>query len=262
MRMTHPTAARRLALLLVASALLAASSPSRAEAASEGDPTPTLPDRAAERKVLLERLVDDVARVDRALETTRHLIEQAAGRPYLPDLSIRLAELYVEKSRYLYVQAVESRPEGSAKAIEEMFLRTHTRAAPWTVIRSDDKKRARLNCMRHFLSTVDYPGKDESIAQLPDPLIVGGAGNNILGRRVLVTSRRAFGAPPLTVPADLEPRSGAEKLERRAAGGVQRVGGAIAGAVGSVGRRTGSVARKALPRRKDHDDETSPPDTP
>lgn len=92
--------------------------------------------------------------------------------------------------------------------------------------------------------------------------VVGGAGNNILGRRVLVTSRRAFGAPPLTVPADLEPRSGAEKLERRAAGGVQRVGGAIAGAVGSVSRRTGSVARKALPRRKDHDDETSPLDTP
>ena len=92
--------------------------------------------------------------------------------------------------------------------------------------------------------------------------VVGGAGNNILGRRVLVTSRRAFGAPPLIVPADLEPRSGAEKLERRAAGGVQRVGGAIAGAVGSVGRRTGSVARKAVPRRKDNDDETSPPDTP
>ena len=86
---------------------------------------------------------------------------------------------------------------------------------------------------------------------------MGGAGNNILGRRVLVTSRRAFGAPPLILPHDLEPRPGADRLERRAVGGVQRVGGAIAGAVGSAGRRTGSVARKALPRRKDRDDAAS-----
>lgn len=88
--------------------------------------------------------------------------------------------------------------------------------------------------------------------------VVGGAGNNILGRRVLVTSRRAFGAPPMALPHDLEPRPGADRLERRAVGGVQRVGGAIAGAVGSAGRRTGSVARKALPRRKDRDDAASP----
>ncbi|MFS0794202.1 hypothetical protein [Microbacterium sp. 1P10AE] len=87
--------------------------------------------------------------------------------------------------------------------------------------------------------------------------VVGGAGNNILGRRVLVTSRRAFGSPPEILPQDLEPRPGAAKLERRAAGGVQRVGGAIAGAVGSAGRRTGSVARKALPRRKRDDEDTA-----
>lgn len=92
--------------------------------------------------------------------------------------------------------------------------------------------------------------------------VVGGAGNNILGRRVLVTSRRAFGAPPPALPHDLEPRPGADRLERRAVGGVQRVGGAIAGAVGSAGRRTGSVARKALPRRKDRDDDAASPDAP
>lgn len=92
--------------------------------------------------------------------------------------------------------------------------------------------------------------------------VVGGAGNNILGRRVLVTSRRAFGPPPLILPRDVEPRPGAEKLERRATGGVQRVGGAIAGAVGSAGRRTGSVARKALPRRKDRDSDEATSDHP
>lgn len=92
--------------------------------------------------------------------------------------------------------------------------------------------------------------------------VVGGAGNNILGRRVLVTSRRAFGAAPPTLPRDLEPRPGADRLERRAVGGVQRVGGAIAGAVGSAGRRTGSVARRALPRRTDRKGDAPPSEKP
>ena len=38
---------------------------------------------------------------------------------------------------------------------------------------SDDKKRARLNCMRHFLSYFPYEGKDASIVTPPDPLLVG-----------------------------------------------------------------------------------------
>lgn len=61
------------------------------------------------------------------------------------------------------------------EAKEAMFFYTDTADAPWTVIKSNCKKRARLNCMRHFLSTVDYPGKDAEIAQDPDPLIVGQA---------------------------------------------------------------------------------------
>lgn len=61
------------------------------------------------------------------------------------------------------------------EAKEAMFFYTDTADAPWTVIKSDDKKRARLNCMRHFLSTLDYPGKDPDIAKAPDPLIVGQA---------------------------------------------------------------------------------------
>ena len=56
-----------------------------------------------------------------------------------------------------------------------MFFYTDTADAPWTVVKSDDKKRARLNAMLHFLSTLDYPGKDQRIAHAPDPLIVGGA---------------------------------------------------------------------------------------
>ena len=59
------------------------------------------------------------------------------------------------------------------QAKEDLFQHTHTEHAPWTVIRSNDKKRARLNCIRVFLTTVDYPGKDaEAIGEI-DPRIVG-----------------------------------------------------------------------------------------
>ncbi|MEM9318984.1 MAG: polyphosphate kinase 2 [Pseudomonadota bacterium] len=61
------------------------------------------------------------------------------------------------------------------QAKEAMFFYTDTADAPWTIIKSNDKKRARLNAMRHFLSTVDYPDKDPEIAQSLDPLIVGSA---------------------------------------------------------------------------------------
>ena len=65
--------------------------------------------------------------------------------------------------------------EDYTEAKEAMFFYTDTADAPWTVVKSDDKKRARLNCMRHFLSQFDYPDKDLSIAQTPDPKIVGEA---------------------------------------------------------------------------------------
>lgn len=58
------------------------------------------------------------------------------------------------------------------EAKEAMFFYTDTADAPWTVIRSNDKKRARLNCMRHFLSQLDYPDKDVEIAAPVDPNIV------------------------------------------------------------------------------------------
>lgn len=61
------------------------------------------------------------------------------------------------------------------EAKEAMFFYTDTADAPWTVLKSDDKKRARLNCMRHFLSQFDYPDKNLSIAKLPDAKIVGEA---------------------------------------------------------------------------------------
>jgi polyphosphate kinase 2 len=59
------------------------------------------------------------------------------------------------------------------KAKEVMFFHTDTRDAPWTVIRADDKKRGRINCMRHFLSTLNYPGRDDKVVGVPDRRIVG-----------------------------------------------------------------------------------------
>ncbi|WP_068302831.1 polyphosphate kinase 2 [Pararhodobacter sp. CCB-MM2] len=60
-------------------------------------------------------------------------------------------------------------------AKEAMFFYTDTADAPWTIVKSKDKKRARLNCMKHFLASLDYPGKDPEIVGQPDPLIVGHA---------------------------------------------------------------------------------------
>jgi polyphosphate kinase len=60
-------------------------------------------------------------------------------------------------------------------AKEAMFAQTDTADAPWTVIKSDCKKRARLNAMRYVLHKLPYANKDvEKIGRL-DPLIVGRA---------------------------------------------------------------------------------------
>ncbi|TQS41528.1 polyphosphate kinase 2 [Cryptosporangium phraense] len=61
------------------------------------------------------------------------------------------------------------------KAKEAMFLRTDLSIAPWTVVRSNDKKRARVEAMKYVLSRFDYADKDEEIAGTPDHHIVGSA---------------------------------------------------------------------------------------
>jgi polyphosphate kinase len=82
------------------------------------------------------------------------------------------------------------------EAKEAMFFHTDTADAPWTIIKSDDKKRARLNCMKHFLSNLDYPDKDSHVVGHPDPLIVGssahviGASEHILGKSLHPETRR------------------------------------------------------------------------
>ncbi|MDE2368989.1 MAG: polyphosphate kinase 2 [Burkholderiales bacterium] len=61
------------------------------------------------------------------------------------------------------------------QAKEAMFVHTDTSDAPWTVIKSDCKKRARLNAMRYLLQRLPYTNKDAAIIGAVDPLLVGRA---------------------------------------------------------------------------------------
>ncbi len=84
------------------------------------------------------------------------------------------------------------------EAKEAMFFYTDTADAPWTIIKSNDKKRARLNCIKHFLNSLPYPGKDTHVVTRPDPLIVGsssdvigGAADHIIGKSLHPELRRS-----------------------------------------------------------------------
>jgi polyphosphate kinase 2 (PPK2 family) len=61
------------------------------------------------------------------------------------------------------------------EAKETMFFFTDLPEAPWTVVKSNDKKRARIEAMRYVLSQVPYEDRDDALVGHPDPLIVGPA---------------------------------------------------------------------------------------
>jgi polyphosphate kinase 2 len=96
-------------------------------------------------------------------------------------------------------QASLSKWDDYTEAKEAMFFYSDTADAPWTIIKSNDKKRARINCMRHFLNAIDYPDKDTKIVKKPDPLIVGRAqqvihsADHILGTSLHPDMRRTNG---------------------------------------------------------------------
>lgn len=83
------------------------------------------------------------------------------------------------------------------EAKEAMFFYTDTADAPWTIIKSDDKKRARLNCMRHFLASLNYDDKDLETVGEPDPFIVTSSDHaiakseHILGKSLHPEQRRS-----------------------------------------------------------------------
>ncbi len=95
--------------------------------AAEGEGVVIVHDKAKERQQLIDKLKRDILKVDRTIAVTRSLIVQSKAAPYLPDLFFRLAELYVEKSRYEYVlqaeEANSSSDKGSIIAPEVRLLK-------------------------------------------------------------------------------------------------------------------------------------------
>ncbi|MGI3167831.1 polyphosphate kinase 2 [Pseudooceanicola sp. C21-150M6] len=64
--------------------------------------------------------------------------------------------------------------EAYSKAIAETLDRSHSDHAPWTIIRSDDKRRARIEAIRHVLKSLDYARKSQKSLGKVDPAICGG----------------------------------------------------------------------------------------
>jgi polyphosphate kinase 2 len=67
-----------------------------------------------------------------------------------------------------------NRWDAYTQAIAETFAASHFDYAPWTIIRSDDKRRARIAAIRTMLQGLDYTGKDHDVTGPPDPRIAGG----------------------------------------------------------------------------------------
>ena len=82
------------------------------------------------------------------------------------------------------------------RAKESMFLHTDIAEAPWMIFKSDNKKQARINAIRYFLSQFDYSGKNAAILEY-DPAIVrtveeemGGTDSQLPGRVHLSFAKR------------------------------------------------------------------------
>jgi len=77
------------------------------------------------------------------------------------------------KLSWIDVEGLKKWDEYSA-AIAETFEKTHRDVAPWTIVRSDDKRRARISVIQSILSAVDYDGKDPTLIGDIDAEICGG----------------------------------------------------------------------------------------
>lgn len=106
---------------------------------------------------------------------------------------IRLVKIYLELGREMQLLRFHERRHDPLKrwkitdvdlaamakwddytaAKEEMFRFTHSPVAPWTVILSNDQRRARLEAIRFVLDAIDYEGKDAKSVSRPDTRIVG-----------------------------------------------------------------------------------------
>jgi polyphosphate kinase 2 len=102
-------------------------------------------------------------------------------------------------------QASQGKWTDYTTAKEAMFFYTDTADAPWTIIKSDDKKRARLNAIRHFLQQLPYAGRDPAVAVAADPLLVGSVGEFFADTPVPLRARQDQAAPPQPPTEDSDP---------------------------------------------------------
>jgi len=101
----------------LALAALCAALPAAAQVTVNPRDVNPLVSKSKEKESLLVKLKRDIYKVDKSILETEKLIAKSHSAPYLPDLQFRLAELYVEKSRYIYTLQAESRPEGMKGAL-------------------------------------------------------------------------------------------------------------------------------------------------
>ncbi|MBT8332668.1 MAG: tetratricopeptide repeat protein, partial [Deltaproteobacteria bacterium] len=80
-------------------------------------------DKASEKKKSIQRLERDKRKVELAIDTTKTLIDRSRQRPYLPELYLRLAELYIEKSRIVYLLR-KSQQTDAATALDQLESNT------------------------------------------------------------------------------------------------------------------------------------------
>jgi polyphosphate kinase 2 len=71
-----------------------------------------------------------------------------------------------------------------SKARNEMLARTHTAFAPWEVVRTDDKRTARLNVIKSILASLDYKGKDEGLLRVNPEVVFSYGAEHVRGRRI------------------------------------------------------------------------------
>ncbi|RIK41918.1 MAG: polyphosphate kinase 2 [Chloroflexi bacterium] len=128
----------------------------------------------------------------------------------LVNSGIRLFKLYFSVSRAEQVRRFDERKTDPLKhwklspidlaslglweeytdAKEAMFFYTDTADAPWTIIKADDKRRARINAIRAVVHTLPYTEKDTAVACPPDPLIVGSVAEFFAPNDRVITSAR------------------------------------------------------------------------
>ena len=79
-------------------------------------------DESENKQDILLKLSADINKVDHSIEVTKELIKNSPDAPYLADLNYRLAELHVERSRYVYARLMEQRPDGDSNISGEQAL--------------------------------------------------------------------------------------------------------------------------------------------